>query len=93
MFAINYKLIINLIIKGLFILTDTERCYSESIDELCQKYGKTFTWEVKAKQMGQKEVVSARIAIGKHFSFYYIIWYPSFIKTEKSPTNLVVNGT
>ncbi|GFS23998.1 pseudouridine-5'-monophosphatase, partial [Elysia marginata] len=41
----------------------TERCYSESIEEICQQYGKTFTWELKAKQMGQKEAVSAQIAI------------------------------
>ena len=54
-------------IHSLYTLSDTERCYSESIDEICQTYGKTFTWEVKVKQMGQKEAVSAQIAIGEYY--------------------------
>ncbi|RUS73163.1 hypothetical protein EGW08_019072 [Elysia chlorotica] len=45
------------------LIVDTERCYTETISEICQRYGKTFTWEIKAKQMGQKEAVSAKIAI------------------------------
>ncbi|XP_047107455.1 pseudouridine-5'-phosphatase-like isoform X1 [Schistocerca piceifrons] len=33
-------------------LLDTERIYTIATQEICQKYGKTFTWEIKQHQMG-----------------------------------------
>ncbi|CAH1781760.1 unnamed protein product, partial [Owenia fusiformis] len=47
------------------LLLDTERLYTVASNELCEKYGKTFTWEIKAKQMGKKEQESAKILINE----------------------------
>ncbi|XP_076435825.1 pseudouridine-5'-phosphatase-like [Babylonia areolata] len=45
------------------LLLDTESIYTQVISELCAEYGKQFTWELKAKQMGQTEVKAANILI------------------------------
>ncbi|KAL8600689.1 hypothetical protein ACOMHN_006755 [Nucella lapillus] len=45
------------------LLVDTESIYSRVIGQLCAGYGKEFTWEIKAKQMGQKELTAAAIII------------------------------
>jgi hypothetical protein len=34
------------------------------ISGICGEYGKKFTWEIKAKQMGQTETKAASIIIG-----------------------------
>lgn len=33
-------------------LVDTETIYTTTTQQICQKYGKTFTWEIKQNQMG-----------------------------------------
>lgn len=48
-----------------YIFLDTESIYSKVIEEICSEYGKTFTWEIKAQQMGQTEHAAAIIIIGK----------------------------
>ncbi|PVD18767.1 hypothetical protein C0Q70_21319 [Pomacea canaliculata] len=45
------------------LLIDTESIYSKVIEEICSEYGKTFTWEIKAQQMGQTEHAAAIIII------------------------------
>ncbi|BFZ00744.1 hypothetical protein BsWGS_03783 [Bradybaena similaris] len=45
------------------LIVDTERVYTECLDEICGEFGKTFTWEIKSKQMGKKEMESAQILI------------------------------
>lgn len=46
-------------------VADTECVYTECLDEICGEFGKTFTWDIKAKQMGMKERDSAQLCIGK----------------------------
>lgn len=48
-------------VDGLII--DTERVYTECSEEICAEYGCTFTWEIKAQQMGKKEREAAQILI------------------------------
>lgn len=45
------------------LLLDTESIYTKVIEGICAEHGKTFTWEVKAKQMGQTEHKAAGIII------------------------------
>ncbi|XP_067948864.1 pseudouridine-5'-phosphatase-like [Watersipora subatra] len=45
------------------LLLDTESIYSEVIGALCSKYGHTFNWDLKAKQMGRTERESAQVLI------------------------------
>ncbi|XP_055350522.1 pseudouridine-5'-phosphatase-like [Paramacrobiotus metropolitanus] len=45
------------------LLLNTEIFYTEVLDDLCGKYGKKFTWELKHQMMGRKERDSAQFAI------------------------------
>ncbi|KAI8622678.1 HAD-like domain-containing protein [Chytriomyces sp. MP71] len=42
-------------------LLDTDNAYTEVNTEICARYGKTFTWEVKSKMMGTTERDAADI--------------------------------
>ena len=52
-----------LLLSLLFL--DTESIYSQVIEEVCAEFGKSFTWEIKARQMGQTEVKAANVIIGQ----------------------------
>ncbi|KAK7090062.1 pseudouridine-5'-phosphatase-like [Littorina saxatilis] len=45
------------------LLIDTESIYTKVISDLCAQYGKKFTWEMKAQQMGQTELKAANVII------------------------------
>ncbi|XP_005108965.1 pseudouridine-5'-phosphatase [Aplysia californica] len=48
-------------VDGLII--DTERVYTECLEEICAEYGCEFTWEIKSQQMGKKEREAAQVLI------------------------------
>mmetsp|Transcript_20908 Transcript_20908/g.57978 ORF Transcript_20908/g.57978 Transcript_20908/m.57978 type:complete len:231 (+) Transcript_20908:96-788(+) len=45
------------------LLLDTESFYTVVQQEILSKYGKTFTWELKAKMMGKKALDAAKILV------------------------------
>ncbi|XP_052214771.1 pseudouridine-5'-phosphatase-like isoform X2 [Dreissena polymorpha] len=46
------------------LLLDTERLYTEAIQNVCDPFNKKYTWELKQKVMGKKESESVKIIIG-----------------------------
>nr|KAI8750859.1 pseudouridine-5'-phosphatase-like [Biomphalaria glabrata] len=45
------------------LILDTERVYTECLEEICGESGHQYTWEIKARQMGMKEHESAKLCI------------------------------
>ncbi|KAH9492344.1 hypothetical protein Btru_024388 [Bulinus truncatus] len=45
------------------LILDTERVYTECLEEICAESGHRYTWDIKAKQMGMKEHESAKLCI------------------------------
>lgn len=47
----------------MLLISDTERLYTESIEQVVQAYGKTFPWDLKVKMMGKTTQEGAEIIV------------------------------
>ena len=49
--------------RFLFLCADTESLYTETTQDICSQYGKTFDWSVKSRMMGRRPLEAAKMLV------------------------------